>query len=163
MPTAANPLLADWTGPYGLPPFAAVRPEHFEPAFEQAMREQLAEVDAIASQAAPPTFENTVQAFDRCGRLYTRIDLLFHNLAASETSPALQTVQREMAPRLAAHENAVAMHEGLFARIDSLHRRRDELGLDDEDLALLERVHFDFVLAGAKLAGHSRERHGRIT
>lgn len=157
-----NPLLADWTGPYGLPPFREIRPEHFEPAFEQAMREQLAEVDAIATRSEPPTFENTVQAFDRCGRLYNRIELLFHNLAASETGPELQAVQRDMAPRLAAHENAIAMHAGLFARIAALHRRRHELGLDEEDLQLLERVHFDFVLAGATLTGAARERHGRI-
>src|SRR5215207_1314361 len=99
MPSEDNPLLQDWTGPYGLPPFRDLRPEHFEPAFELAMREQLAEVDAIAGQTAPPTFLNTVEAFDRCGRLFGRISMLFGNLAVSETSPALQAVEREMAPR----------------------------------------------------------------
>ncbi len=160
--TTDNPLLAEWTGPYGLPPFREVRPEHFAPAFEQAMHEQLAEVDAIAAQPGPPTFHDTVQAFDRCGRRYTRIALLFGHLAASATGPALQAVQRELAPRLAAHDNAISTHEGLFARIEALHRRRHELGLDDEDLRLLERVHFDFVLSGARLSGQARERHGRI-
>ncbi|MBC7471466.1 MAG: peptidase M3, partial [Ramlibacter sp.] len=74
---ASNPLLQDWTGPYGLPPFAQVRPGHFEPAFDVAMQAQLAEIDAIASNPAPPDFENTVAALDRCGRLFTRIELLF--------------------------------------------------------------------------------------
>jgi peptidyl-dipeptidase Dcp len=163
MPTTDNPLLQDWAGPYGLPPFRRVRPEHFEPAFEVAMREQLAEIDSIANQAEPPGFQNTVEAFDRCGRRFTRIELLFGNLTVSETSPALQAVERAMAPRLAAHHNAIYLHAGLFARIDALHARRDALGLEDEDLRLLERVHLDFVRAGARLPPEAHRRHAQIT
>lgn len=81
MQAADNPLLQEWSGPHGLPPFRDIRPEHFEPAFQVAMREQLAEVHAIADQPEPPTFANTVEAFDRCGRLFTRIDLLFGPLS----------------------------------------------------------------------------------
>ena len=160
---ASNPLLQGWTGRYGLPPFAQVRPGHFEPAFDVAMQAQLAEIDAIASNPAPPDFENTVAALDRCGRLFTRIELLFGNLTVSDTNPGLQAVQREMAPRLAAHENAVYLHQGLFARIDALHARRDSLGLDEESLRLLERIHLDFVLAGAKLPQSDRARYSEIT
>ena len=163
MSAADNPLLQDWTAPYGLAPFRDIRPEHFEPAFEMAMREHLAQVDAIADQAAPPTFANTVEALDRSGRLFTRIALLFGNLAVSHTSPELQAVERAMAPRLAAHDNAISMHAGLFARIDALHRQRDALGLDAEDLSLLERVHLDFVLSGAKLPPQARRRYAQIT
>src|SRR6185369_3710488 len=163
MDAADNPLLQTWTGPYGLPPFHAIRPEHFEPAFEAAMREHLAEVDAIAGQAAPPSFANTVQALDRSGRLFTRISLLFGNLAVSHTSEALQAVERAMAPRLAAHDNAISMHAGLFARIDALHQQREAFGLDAQDLSLLERVYLDFVLSGAKLAPEARARYARIT
>jgi peptidyl-dipeptidase Dcp len=163
MSLADNPLLRDWSGPYGLPPFRDIRPEQFEPAFEVAMRDQLAEIDAIADQVEPPTFHNTVEAFDRCGRLLTRINLLFGNLAVSETSPALQAVERTMAPRLAAHENAIYLHAGLFQRIDALHARRDELVLEQEDLRLLERTHLDFVLAGARLSPEARGRYAQIT
>jgi peptidyl-dipeptidase Dcp len=163
MPDAPNPLLQDWTAPHGLPPFSEVRPEHFEPAFAIAMRDELAEVEAIARQAAQPSFSNTIEAFDRCGRLLTRIGHLFGNLGASETSPALQAVERAMAPKLAAHRNAVMMHAGLFDRIDTLHAQRDSLRLDEEDLALLERIHFDFVRSGAKLPPASRARYAQIT
>jgi peptidyl-dipeptidase Dcp len=159
---AANPLLEDWTTRYALPPFEAVRPEHFEPAFDAAMRAHLAEIDAIANQAGPPSFENTIEALDRSGRLYSRISLLFGNLAVSETSPALQAVERAMAPRQAAHGNAIHMHAGLFARIDQLHAGRHALGLDDQALRLLERIHLDFVLAGVKLAHAARQRYGEI-
>ena len=163
MPTANNPLLTEWTGPYGLPPFRDTKPGHFEPAFEIAMREQLAEIDAIADGAEPATFANTVEAFDRCGRLFTRIEMLFGNLAVSETSAALQAVERAMAPRLAAHENAIFLHAGLFERVEALHARREDLGLEDEDRRLLERVHLDFVRAGARLRGEARRRHAEIT
>ncbi|HSV36228.1 MAG TPA: M3 family metallopeptidase [Ramlibacter sp.] len=163
MPTATNPLLQPWTQPYGLPPFREVQPEHFEPAFDIALREELAEVEAIADQTEPPTFANTIEVFDRCGRLLTRTARLFGNLTSSHTSPALQAVERAMAPRFAAHRNAVYMNAGLFERIDTLHARRDTLGLDGEDLALLDRIHFDFVLSGAKLPPESRGRYAAIT
>jgi peptidyl-dipeptidase Dcp len=163
MPGTTNPLLQPWTGAYQLPPFLDLRPEHFEPAYEVAMREQLAEVEAIATNPRPPTFENTVQALDRGGRTFERIDNVFHNLAASEASPALQAVQRTMAPRLAAHRNAIMLHAGLFGRVDALHEQREQLQLDAEDLRLLERTHLDFVLAGARLTGAARERYAQIT
>jgi peptidyl-dipeptidase Dcp len=163
MPSAENPLLKEWNGRYGLPPFREIEPEHFEPAFDVAMREQMAEIEAIAARAEPPAFANTVEAFDRSGRLFTRIGMLFGNLTNSDTNPALQAVQRTMAPRLAAHTNAIYTHAGLFSRIAALHERRDSLGLDDEDLQLLERTHLDFVLAGAQLPPKARRRHGEIT
>jgi peptidyl-dipeptidase Dcp len=158
----SNPLLQPWTQPYGLPPFQTTRPEHFEPAFDAGMREQLAEIDAIANNAEPATFENTVAAFDRSGRLLTRVDNMFSNLTVSETNPELQAVQRVMAPKQAAHENAIYMHAGLFKRIGSLHAKRGQLNLDDESLALLERIHLDFVLAGAKLPPTARQRFAEI-
>ena len=120
----SNPLLAPWTGPYGLPPFAAIRADHFAPAFAEAMGEHLAEIEAIGSAAAAPTFANTVAALDSAGRRLERIGALFHNLTSSETSPALQAVEREMAPILASHDSRVYTHAALFARIDSLHAAR---------------------------------------
>jgi len=85
----SNPLLLPWNTPYGLPPFEAIDAAHFEPAFEHALAQHLAEVDAIAGNPEAPSFDNTIAAIDRCGRLLDRIDSLFHNLTASDTSPAL--------------------------------------------------------------------------
>ena len=157
-----NPLLQDWTGRYGLPPFAAVRAEHFRPAFDEAMRLHLADIEAIGSASAAPSFVNTVAALDRAGRLFDRISGLFFNLAASETSPALQAVEREMAPRLAAHYSRVYMTQALFARIDALHGNRAALGLGDEERRLLERFHTDFVRAGAQLAPADQTRYADV-
>ncbi|MFO1334650.1 MAG: M3 family metallopeptidase [Piscinibacter sp.] len=159
----SNPLLQPWDTPFGLPPFDRIRAEHFVPAFEAARAAHLAELDAIAAQSETPSFENTIAALDRSGRLYWRIEGVFHNLAASDTSPALQQAERELAPQLAAHQNAIYMHRGLFERIAALHARRDELGLTPEQRRLLERFHFDFVRAGALLTDQAQQRYARVT
>lgn len=157
-----NPLLQDWTAPFGLPPFGALRPEHFEPAFEEAMRRQRDELRAIGAQAAAPDFDNTLVALDRSGRLLGRIGAVFHNLTASHTNAELQAVQRRMAGPLAAHENAVYLDAALFARVDALHAQRESLGLTPEQQRLLERVHLDFVRAGARLQGAARTRYAQV-
>lgn len=159
---SSNPLLQPWTGPFGLAPFAQIRAEHFIPAFEAALAQQREQVRAIAQATQPPSFHNTVAAFDASGELLNRVAQLFHNLTSSETSPALQEVQREMAPVLAAHYNALYLDQPLFARIDALFGRRSQLGLNAEQLRLLERVHLDFVLAGARLEPAARERMAAI-
>jgi peptidyl-dipeptidase Dcp len=102
-----NPLLEEWQTPYGLPPFDRVLPEHFSPAFAAAMGEHTREIEAIAAATETPTFENSAAAFDSSGRSLRRIEHLFWNLVLSETSPALQAIERDLSPRLAAHENAI--------------------------------------------------------
>ncbi|CAN5446930.1 M3 family metallopeptidase [soil metagenome] len=158
----SNPLLKPWDTPYGLPPFEQTRAEHFEPAFDEALKAHRAEVDAIGAQAEPPTFENTVAAFDRSGRLLDRIGGMFHNLTSSETSPALQAVQTRMAPLLAAHDSWVSMHQPLFARLAALHAEREALGLTAEQRRLLERFHADFVRAGARFGPAEQSRYAQI-
>ncbi len=158
----ANPLLRPPAAPFGVPPFGEIRPEHVEPALRATMAAHRAELDAIAGNRAPPDFDNTLAAFDASGRALRRVAAVFHSLAASATSAELQAVQRAMAAPLAAHYNAVYLDRALFARIDALHERRAALGLAPEALRLLERVHLDFVRAGARLEGAARERHSRI-
>ena len=158
----ANPLLDAWSDPHGLPPFMATKAEHFAPAFVFALNAHRAEIDAIADNAAAPAFENTLAAFDKSGRLLTRIDQMFYNLTASETSPALQAVEREMAAPLAAHTNAIYMHAGLFKRVEALYVQRDTLGLTPEQMRLLERNHLDFIRAGARLSDSAQARYGKI-
>ncbi len=159
---SANPLLQPWDTPYGLPPFARILPGHFEPALNHAMQVHRNEVAAIAGQAALPSFDNTLAAFDRSGRLLGAVAMAFYNLTSSATSPELQAVQRAVAGPLAAHGSAVYQDAALFARIDALHERRAELGLQPEPLRLLERTHLAFVRAGARLPQASRARHAQI-
>ncbi len=159
---AANPLLQSWQTPHGLPPFDRIRPEHFEPALAHAMAEHRREVDAIADNPSAPDFDNTVAAFDRTGRLLSRIESVFYNLTASETNDALQAVQRAVAAPLAAHGNAIYMHAGLFRRLDALHARRESEAWTAEQKRLLERMHLDFVRSGARLQGEEQRRYGEI-
>lgn len=159
---AANPLLEPWTGCFGLPPFGQVRAEHFAPAFDAVLAAHRAEVEAIATQTAAPSFDNTLAALDASGRPLARVEALFRNLAASHTSPALQAVERELAPKLAAHHSDILLDERLFARIDALHAQRDALGLSAEQMQLLKRLHLDFVMAGARLAPAARARIAEI-
>jgi len=159
---SANPLLDDWDAPYGLPPFDRIRAEHFEPALRAAMQLNRAELDAIAAQTQAPSFDNTLAAFDRCARVLSRIESVFYNLTASQTSPQLQAVQREMAAPLSAHYSAVFMHAGVFQRVDALHAQRASLGLNPEQLRLLERTHLDFVRAGARFAPAAQARYAQV-
>ena len=161
-PATSNPLLQPWNTPHGLPPFERIEAAQFPPALDAAFAEHLADIDRITSAAQAPTFDNTIAAFDRSGRLLDRVAAVFYNLASSETSPALQQVERQLAPRLAAHHNVVSTNAALFRRIDTLHAERDRLGLSAEQKRVLERIHFDFVRAGARLAPPAQVRYGEI-
>jgi peptidyl-dipeptidase Dcp len=157
-----NPLLQTWSAPFGMPPFAAIKPEHFVPAFDVALEAHRREIATIADATGAPTFDNTLVAFDRSGRDLSRIAKVFYNLTSSETSPALQAAEREMSPRMAAHNSAIYLNAPLFSRIDDLHRRRHELGLGKEQLQLLQRVHLDFEQSGALLPEAAKARRAAI-
>ncbi len=127
------------------------------------MVEQGAEIAAIAGSAAAPDFANTIEALERSGRLLNRVSRVFHNLDASATSPALQAIDRDYAPRLAAHQMRIALDPGLFARIDALYRERDQLGLQPDQLRLLERHHLRLVRSGARLGPEQKARMSAIS
>lgn len=153
-----NPFFSPSTLPYELPPFAEIREEHYLPAFERGMAEQLAEVEAIAADPEPPTYLNTVVALERSGALLHRVENVFFNQSAADTNAAVQAAEAEVSPRLAAHSDAIHLNRALFERIEELYRRRTELGLDAQSLRLLERYRTQFVRAGALLSEQDRER-----
>ena len=116
------------------------------------MAEQLKEIEPIASNPEPPTFENTIVALEKTGDLLGRVDRIFSNLSAANTNPALQKIETEMAPKLSAHQDAIYLNGPLFKRIETLYNDRAKLGLDEESTWLIERYYKDFVRAGAKLS-----------
>src|SRR5437868_9482624 len=134
-----NPFFETWDTPFELPPFARIEPEHFPPAFDRGMAEQAAEIAAIAGSAEPADFVNTIEALERSGALLRRVGRVFNNLTSSATNPALEAIDRDYAPRLAAHHMRIALHPDLFGRIDALWRKREGLGLAPDQLRLLER------------------------
>lgn len=150
-PAAANPFFAVSSLPFLAPPFDRIQESHYLPAFEEGMRQHLAEIRAIADQAEPASFDNTIVAMERSGALLFRVSKVFFNLTESTSTPGLQKIQEQVAPLLAQHQDTIYLDGPLFARIDGLMQQRDALGLDAESLRLLERYHAQFVRNGAKL------------
>ncbi len=156
--TAANPFARPSTLPYHLPPFDRIKDADFRPAFEAGMAEQRKEIEAIDRNTAEPTFENTVVAMEKSGRLLGRVSSVFFNLNASNTSPEILKIASEMAPKLAAHEDAIMLDPVLFERLDAVYQKRASLKLDAESVQLLERTHAVFMRAGAKLGAEDKTR-----
>jgi len=161
--TVQNPLLAPWTGPYGgVPPFDKVKVEHFQPALAAAMAEQLAEVDKIANDPAPPTFENTLAALERSGRTLDRVGTIFGVYSGTMSTPDFQKVEEEMAPKLAAFSDQITQNEKLFARIAAVYGARDAAKLTSEQKRLAWLDYTNFVRAGARLDPAAKKRLSEI-
>lgn len=161
-PAASNPLLEAWTGPFGIPPFDRVMPDHYGPAFERAFAEHKAEIAAIAANPEPADFENTIAALERAGRNLRRVSLVFFNLASAHTNDAIEAVEREISPLFARHDAEIHLNDALFARVDAVYARRDALKLDAEQKRVLERHHIAFRRAGAGLAPEVKSRLAEI-
>lgn len=157
-----NALLGDWDRPFGLPPFGAFCAGDFTPAFEAAMAAQRAEIAAIAADPAAPTFANTIEALEGAGRLLDRVAAVFFNLTGSDTTPELDAIQRDVAPKLSRLSSEMLLDPALFARIDALWETRGTLDLDAEAARVLELYHQMFVRAGARLDEAGRARMGEI-
>ena len=157
-----NPLLQSWTAPFEAPPFTDLRPEHYRPAFDAALAEHRGEIDAIAADPAPPSFDNTIAAMERTGQTLRRVSAVFFNLCGTDGNDATEAVEREIAPVLARHRMAILLNEALFRRVDELHRRREALALSSEQRRVLERHHIGFRRAGAALDAASKRRLAEI-
>jgi peptidyl-dipeptidase Dcp len=155
---AAGPFDAPSNLPHQAPRFDIVKDADYQPAFELGMRQQLAEMEAIAGNKAEPTFENTIVAMERSGRMLERVNNAFFGVVQANTNPALDKVQTAEAPKLAAHTDAIYLNEKLFARVKALYDRRASLKLDSEALQVLTLYYRQFVHAGANLAPKDKER-----
>ncbi len=153
-----NPFAQPSRLPYQLPPFDRIRDRDYRPAFMAGMAAQRAEVAAIAHAPQPPSFDNTIVALERSGRLLDRVSSTFFNLTTSNSDEEILRLETEMAPQLAAHQDAIHLDAALFARIEALYDRRSQLHLDAQSLRLLERYHTDFVRAGARLGAGRQQR-----
>ncbi|MTV38615.1 M3 family metallopeptidase [Duganella radicis] len=149
---ASNPFAKPSTLPFGYPAFDKIKNEDYAPAFEEGMRQQAAEIDAIANNKKPATFDNTIVAMEKGGQLLNRVSTVFYSLSGANTNDTFKALERELSPKLAAHNDAIRLNGKLYARIKSLYDKRDKLHLDAESKYLLERYHTDFVRAGAQLS-----------
>ena len=153
-----NPLLADWSTPFELPPFADITDDHFAPAFETALDRARAEIAAIADNPAAPSFANTIDALELAGDRLDKVLGVFYSLAGADSNPAREALQREFAPKLSAYSSEITMNAALFDRIETLWQARETLGLTDEQARVLMLTRRGFVRAGALLQGDDRDR-----
>ena len=154
--TSLNPFQERSALEYELPDFSKIKDEHYLPAFYAGCEQQLAEIEAIAAEPEV-TFDNTVVALERSGKMLERMLLVFYNKSSADTNPTIDKIESEIAPKLAGHQDAIKLNPILFSRIETLFEKRHELGLDTESVWLIERYHRDFVHAGAKLSPEDRE------
>ena len=155
--TAENPFFAEWDTPFGVPPFDQIDNEDFLPAYEEAIKQHKAEIDAIINDPDAPTFENTIVAYDQSGELMSKVGAVFGGLRGANTNDRLQEIARETTPMLTAHSNEIRMNQDLFGRIKTVYDQRESLGLDLEDMRLLEKTYQDFERGGAALPQEQRE------
>jgi peptidyl-dipeptidase Dcp len=155
---ASNPFAKAGTLPLQYPPFDKIHDEDYGPAFDAGIAQQAAEIEAIANNKAAPTFDNTIVAMERSGTTLTRVSNVFFNLSGANTNENMQKLDRVLAPKLAAHSDAIRLNGNLYARVKALYDKRDTLKLDAESKYLLERYHTDFVRAGAKLSDADKQK-----
>src|SRR5580658_9754327 len=148
----ANPFYAPSTLPFQAPPFDKIKDDDYQPAIEAGMAQQQAEIQAIADNPAAPTFDNTIVAMEKSGRLFDRAMAAFDGVTEANTNPTLQKVKTIEAPKLAAHRDFIFLNTKLFARVAAIYKQRAALNLDPESLRLIERTYDDFVHAGANLS-----------
>src|SRR6056297_1624980 len=157
-----NPLLTTWEAPFALPPFERIEDAHFAPAIEAAMAEDMAEVEALAANPAPPSFENTIEGLMRTGQTLDRVLGVFYNLAGADSTPQREEIMREFSPKLAAHSAAIFGNKALFSRIEQVWLAREAFGLTPEQDRVLMLVHRNFLRAGAALEGDDAARMKEI-
>src|SRR5208282_2607897 len=148
----SNPFYAPSTLPFHAPPFDKIKDEDYQPAIEAGMAEELGEIQAMGDNPAPPTFENTLVAMQKAGRLLQRVMATFGAVTGANTNPVLQNVQTEEAPKLAAHQDAIFLNPKLFARVAAVYKQRESLHLDPESSRLLQVTYDTFVRSGANLS-----------
>jgi len=155
---ASNPFAKASPLPFQYPQFDKIQNTHYAPAYAEGMLEQAAEINAIANNPKAPTFDNTIVAMEKSGRLLSRVRTVFGNMSGANTNDALQAIDRDLAPKLSAHGDAIRLNEKLYQRIKTLYDKRSKLKLDAESRYLLERYHTDFVRAGAKLSAADKDK-----
>ena len=157
-----NPFFTEWDTPYGIPPFGQIRDEHYKPAFEAGIEEQRADIAVIRDNPEPPTFDNTIEALELAGESLKRVRLVFSNITNTDTNDALQELEVEIYPVLTREQDAIYLDQAIFERVQAVFDARDTLGLDEQEMRLLELTHRDFVRKGAALDDDAKARMKEI-
>jgi len=161
-PATDNPFFAEYDTPFKVPPFDIIKPEHFIPAYEKGMEQQKAEIEKLVNNAEAPTFNNTIAALDRSEKLLSEVSKVFNGLSGANTNDELKAIQKEMAPRIAAHRDEINLNKKLFERTKAVYKQRDELNLTDEQMYLLENIYKRYVRNGVNLNDEDQTKLRKI-
>ena len=148
---SGNPLLEEWNTPFGIPPFEKIKIEHFMPAFVEAMTQHKAEIDSIINNTEEPTFENTIVAYDNAGALLDKISPVFSHISGTDSNNEVLALEKELSPIRSKHYNEISLNQGLFERVKAVYLKKDSLGLNPEQMRLLDEMYKGFVRSGADL------------
>lgn len=152
-----NPFFTEWNTPFGVPPFEEITVEHYVPAVQKGIEEQKAEVEELVANTAEPTFENTILALDKSGELLNKVTGVFFPLNSANTNEEMQAVAREISPMLSNHSDEISMNPDLFKKIKAIYDKRNELGLDEQQIRVTEKYYQDFERNGANLLPEDKE------
>lgn len=158
-----NPLLQESTLPYGAPQFDKIKSEHYMPAFKEGIAQAKAEIDAIVANSAQPDFENTIEAMERSGKTLNKVSSIFFNLLEADSDETLQQIAEEVSPLLNDYQMYVSLNEKLFARVKSVWERKEDLGLAQDQMTLLEKTYKSFTRGGANLQGEDRQKYAQLS
>ena len=158
-----NPFFETYKTPHGVPPFHLIKLEHFEPAIREGIKQQQAEIDALTANTEAPTFENTIEVFERSGRLLERATTVFENLLSAETNDEMQELAKTLMPLLSEHGNNISLNEALFKRVKAVYEQRKSLHLSQEQHKLLEDIYEGFARNGANLEGKDKATYRELT
>ncbi len=165
MTNAENPFFnyKNWDTPHGTYPFNEIKAEHYMPAFEEAMRQGLAEIDAIANNPKAPTFANTIEAYEKSGQMLNVVASCFYNLCSAETNDELQAIELELSPKMSEYSATILLNEKLFERIKAVYEQRDKLKLTKEQAKMLDDIYDGFANNGANLSTADKEKYKELT
>ena len=162
MENSMNPFFTDYDAPYQIPPFDEIKEEHYMPAFDKGMKEQLEEIDQIANNPEQATFENTLVELERTGKTLSKVADVFFNLLSSNTNKQMDKIAAEISPKLSAHRDAISLNKKLYERVNAVYEQRNALGLTTEQMRLVEETHKGFIRSGVQLDTSSMEKLTQI-
>ena len=157
-----NPFFQEWKTPFGTPPFSEIKNEHFMPAYEEGMKQQVAEVEEIINNKEKPTFKNTIEAFEKSGKLFTKVNNVFNALNGANTNDTIQAIAQKTAPMISKHFDEIYLNEKFFDRVKTIYQEKDKLNLTTEQKVVLEHYYKDFVRGGANLNNEAKEKFKKI-
>ena len=160
---ASNPFFSKYKTPFETPPFNKIKTEHYEPAFDEGIKQLAQEVETIAGNPQPATFKNTIEALEYSGKLLTKVSSAFYNVLSAESNDEMMEISERISPKLSESSNNIYLNEKLFARVKAVYEQKDKLPLSTEEAKLLEETYYAFSVRGANLSAEDKAKYRELS